>query len=599
VTAVSVDGATNNPTGNPGGPDGEVMLDIEVAGALAPKAAITVYFAPNSSQGFVDELAAAIRANPTAISISWGSSEDAWDSATANATSALFTNAANLGITVCAAAGDHGADDGMGDGALHCVFPASHPYVLACGGTSLTGNTSNSNIIAETVWNDSDGHGATGGGISDQWGIASYQATAGVPVGRAGPARGVPDVAGCADPETGYQVRVDGASYVIGGTSAVAPLWAALACRLVQRAGKRFGLIHTSLYAGVAPGHSPAGFNDITSGNDNGQYGGYNAGPGWDPCTGLGTPNGNALLVPPSPHPVVHVANGGDNTVKIYDPVAGTIAASIAAGPNPFEIAVNPAGTQAWVSDASGSTVTIIDTASRAVTGTVTITSGASPAAVVFTPDGATAYVSDSGNGTIAVVSTASGTVTSTITVGGDPRDSAVTPDGSTVYVADHSQGVVYAISTATHTVTATITLTGGSYPAGLAISPDGSLVYAANNGSANVSVISTATNTVTATIPVGDHPNSVAFTPSGAAAYVVNGGGNTVSVISTATGTVTATIPVGAEPLNVAFNPAGTIAYVTNYNDNTVSVISTATKTVTGTATGFASPRGITIALH
>jgi kumamolisin len=103
--------------------------------------------------------------------------------------------------------------------------------------------------------------------------------------------RGVPDVAGNADPATGYQIYSDGSAQVVGGTSAVAPLWAALVSRLAEATGKRFGLIQPALYAGVAPGVDVAGFRDITSGNN----GAYTAGPGWDACSGLGSPEGTAL----------------------------------------------------------------------------------------------------------------------------------------------------------------------------------------------------------------------------------------------------------------------------------------------------------------
>jgi kumamolisin len=102
----------------------------------------------------------------------------------------------------------------------------------------------------------------------------------------------VPDVAGNADPTTGYSVYADGSAQVVGGTSAVAPLWAALVSRLAQATGKRFGLLQTALYAGVTPGVDVAGFRDITSGNN----GAYAAGPGWDACSGLGSPDGTVLL---------------------------------------------------------------------------------------------------------------------------------------------------------------------------------------------------------------------------------------------------------------------------------------------------------------
>ena len=104
--------------------------------------------------------------------------------------------------------------------------------------------------------------------------------------------RGVPDVSAVADPQTGYQVRVDGQDTVIGGTSAVAPLWAALVARLAQSTGKPLGLVQPLLYDSVAAGAVAEGFRDITVGDN----GAYRAAAGWDACTGLGVPNGTQLL---------------------------------------------------------------------------------------------------------------------------------------------------------------------------------------------------------------------------------------------------------------------------------------------------------------
>jgi kumamolisin len=283
VTAVGVDGAKNQPGQDPQGADGEVLLDIEVSGALAPKAAIKVYFAPNSDAGFLDAVSEAIHASPTpaAVSISWGQSEDDWTAQARTAMDTAFADAVTLGVVVTAAAGDNGSSDGVSDGKNHTDFPASSPNVLACGGTSLT-------TSAETVWNNGSGNGATGGGVSDAFARPARQAAVGVP----GSGRGVPDVAGDADPQTGYQVLVDGQDMVIGGTSAVAPLWAGLIARLAQATG---GLLHgfaDQLYAGARAGASPSGFRDVTSGNN----GNFRAGPGWDACTGLGSPDGTALL---------------------------------------------------------------------------------------------------------------------------------------------------------------------------------------------------------------------------------------------------------------------------------------------------------------
>jgi len=294
VTAASVDGAVNTPGGDPSGADGEVLLDIEVAGSVAPGAAQVVYFAPNTDQGFVDAVTDAAHAatTPTAMSISWGESEDSWTAQSRTALDQALADAAALGVTVCVASGDNGSTDGVSDGANHADFPASSPHALACGGTRLAADAATGTITSETVWNDSPSGGATGGGISDVFPLPSWQANAGVPAPGGTARRGIPDVAGNADPQTGYQVLVDGQREVVGGTSAVAPLWAALVCRLAQARGVKFGLIQPSLYAGVRPGSDVPGFRDITVGNN----GAYAAGPGWDPCSGLGTPEGSALL---------------------------------------------------------------------------------------------------------------------------------------------------------------------------------------------------------------------------------------------------------------------------------------------------------------
>jgi kumamolisin len=295
VTAASVDGASNAPGSDPTGADGEVLLDIEVAGAVAPGAAQVVYFAPNTDQGFIDAVTDAAHAatTPAVISISWGQSEDVWTAQGRSVFDQALADAAALGVTVTAAAGDSGSSDGVNDGKNHCDYPASSPYVLGCGGTQLEANPATGAISSEIVWNEvATGGGATGGGVSDVYPVPSWQASAGVPAVTGTGGRGVPDVAGNAAPLTGYQVLVDGKQHVYGGTSAVAPLWAGLIARLAQGAGKRFGLLQPLIYPGVAPGQDVPGFNDITTGNN----GAYSAGPGWDACTGLGSPDGTALL---------------------------------------------------------------------------------------------------------------------------------------------------------------------------------------------------------------------------------------------------------------------------------------------------------------
>jgi kumamolisin len=291
VTAVSVDGAGNQPVGDPNSADGEVLLDIEVVGAIASQAKIAVYFAPNTDQGFLDAITTAVHDNlrkPSVVSISWGGAESTWTAQSLTAYDQAFQDAGLLGVTVCCASGDDGSTDNVTDGAAHVDFPASSSNVLACGGTRL--ESSGGKISLEVVWNQGAGNGASGGGVSDHFPLPAYQTGAKVPVS-VNPAhftgRGVPDIAGDADPATGYQIRVDGKDAVFGGTSAVAPLWAALIALINQQLGKPVGFLNTTLYAIGA-----SGLRDITTGTN----GAYQAGPGWDACTGLGSPSGQALL---------------------------------------------------------------------------------------------------------------------------------------------------------------------------------------------------------------------------------------------------------------------------------------------------------------
>ena len=290
VTAVSVDGGQNAPTGDANGPDGEVMLDVEVIGAVAPQANIAVYFAPNTDAGFLDAITTAVHDTthkPSVISISWGSAESTWTPQSMTAMDSAFQDAATLGVTICVASGDGGSSDGVSDGADHVDFPASSPYALACGGTSL--QASKTAIASESVWNDGASGGAGGGGVSSFFALPTWQTglqttdSSGqkTPLGK----RGVPDVAGDADPQTGYDVRIDGTDTVIGGTSAVAPLWSGLLARINQLTGKPVGYIQPLLYK------SPGALRDITQGNN----GDFYASVGWDACTGLGSPNGEEV----------------------------------------------------------------------------------------------------------------------------------------------------------------------------------------------------------------------------------------------------------------------------------------------------------------
>ena len=285
VSAVSVHGATNHPTGNANGPDGEVVLDIEVAGGVAANAHIVAYFANNTDKGFLDAITAAIhdqKNRPSVVSISWGGPEANWTQQSMDSFNEVFKDAAMLGVTVLVASGDDGSTDGLTDGAQHVDFPSSSPFVLACGGTQLV--ASGTAITSETTWGGIPNDGASGGGMSGHFPMPSYQTGVVKQPGFTG--RGVPDVAGDADPQTGYQVLVDGVSTVIGGTSAVAPLYAGLVALLNEDTGNRCGFLNPILYSNTSV------CNDITKGTN----GAYNAASGWDPTTGLGSIRGIDLL---------------------------------------------------------------------------------------------------------------------------------------------------------------------------------------------------------------------------------------------------------------------------------------------------------------
>lgn len=276
------------------------MLDIEVAGAVAPGAQITVYFAPFTERGWVDVITKAVHDDihkPSVISISWGFAEgkDIWSEQAIKAVNEAFQAAAAMGVTVCTAAGDDGSRDQIGDdGLTHVDFPASSPCVLACGGTKLEG--SGDTISSEVVWNESsENYGATGGGISDMFDLPDWQKNINIP-SSANPGghigRGLPDVASKADVATGYIILADGQEGLVGGTSAAAPLWAGLIALLNQKLGKPVGYLNPVLYG------LKDVFQDITEGNNNmtDSNGPYQAHSGWDACTGLGSPDGTKLL---------------------------------------------------------------------------------------------------------------------------------------------------------------------------------------------------------------------------------------------------------------------------------------------------------------
>lgn len=269
VTSVGVDGATNSPGG---GADIEVILDICVAGSVAPGANIVVYFAPNSEQGFVDVLTTALHDttnHPEVLSISWGWEPEPFFAASL---SSLMSQFSIIGVTVFASSGDSGSDGGV-------TYPASDPWVTGCGGTT-TENVSGTSFT-QVAW------AGSGGGISDVFLVPEFQTSISIPlsvtsspVGHIG--RGVPDIAGNGDPNSGYLLILNGVPTGLwGGTSAVAPLYAGFVALLNTTLGNPVGYLNSGLY----DPNDPYVYNDVASGSN----GGYNAGSSWDAVTGWGS----------------------------------------------------------------------------------------------------------------------------------------------------------------------------------------------------------------------------------------------------------------------------------------------------------------------
>jgi kumamolisin len=309
VIPISTDGTA---TDSRDGAQGEVMLDVEVIAGLCPKAGIAIYFAEWTEQGWITALDAAVhdqQNDPGVISISWGGAEDTglWTQAAMDQINETLREAAALGVTVCVAAGDDGSSGAVPDGHAHVDFPASSPYVLAVGGTTITAKAGRQPDIA---WKEGDGlradnGGSTGGGVSAVFPVPAWQQNFAVrPINPgARPGRCIPDLAANADWNASpYLLVVDGRAQPNGGTSAASPLVAGLLTLInAQRgAGKRLGYVTPVLYQAMPDGDGAtvgaAGCTDVVYGeNGTSQIGGFMATPGYDAVSGWGTPNGVRL----------------------------------------------------------------------------------------------------------------------------------------------------------------------------------------------------------------------------------------------------------------------------------------------------------------
>jgi kumamolisin len=272
-TDVPVNGGQNSPGTDA---DGEVLLDIQVAAAAyfyctGQIPTIKMFFAPNADSSFVAVIQNAVAAGCDVLSISWGKDESAWDPNVANQVEAAAAAATESGCILFAAAGDNSSSDGA-PGA-NVDMPSSCPHIIGCGGTTKT-------AFSEVVWGDGTPNGnGTGGGYSVLFPPQDWQV--GAPPSPGQPGRMVPDVAADADPNTGYLVVINGQQEPVGGTSAVAPLYAGLFAAF----GQKLGFVTPTLW------QHPEAFTDITQGSN----GSFNAAVGPDPCTGLGVPIGTAL----------------------------------------------------------------------------------------------------------------------------------------------------------------------------------------------------------------------------------------------------------------------------------------------------------------
>jgi kumamolisin len=271
--------------------DEEIALDLQIIASLLPSAKVVVYFAGNTTQSLIGAIKQAVHDDvnkPQVLSVSWGSAETFWTAAARDAMQAVLADAVRLRVSVVFAAGDDLATAGLMDGKAHVWFPASSPYVLGCGGTSPIAGANG--VISESVWND--GFNGTGGGISDMFPVPDYQSKLTLPpsLNDGKTRRGVPDVAGAAARNPGYRIILNGQAVVKDGTSAVAPLWAALIAMANAQRASPLGFVNPALYS------NPALFRSITQGNNRANGKGYDAGPGWNACTGMGVPMGAEII---------------------------------------------------------------------------------------------------------------------------------------------------------------------------------------------------------------------------------------------------------------------------------------------------------------
>jgi len=319
-------------------------------------------------------------------------------------------------------------------------------------------------------------------------------------------------------------------------------------------------------------------------------------------CAGLAVLSAPAHAAP-SGVTTAYVGDQYTGTVSVVDTASGAITATVSVGGYVEAVAVNPAGTRAYAASAVTNVVSVIDTATESVTATIPV--GSNPSAVALNPAGTTAYVMNESSHSVSVIDTGTNAVTATITgIPGFASNLSLNPSGTTAYVASFSPNTLTVIDTGTGTDTITASVPLGGSPYAVAVNPSGTIAYVAVGGDNTIAMVDTATDTVTGTIAIPT-PISLAFTPDGAKLYAVNGGGKeTVSVIDTASSTITATITGFADPQKVAVASTGGTVYLTDQINpsgtvpGTLWAIDTATNTVSANTTGLAGGPNA-LALH
>lgn len=290
VPTIAFKSESGGPFGANPAADRELALDLQVLAGIAPNAKLVIYSAANGTAGLAQALHDAIFDpvnRPHVLSLCWGSSEDTWHDDVRDAVESALSDAVTLNVAVVVASGDYLATGGMMDGSAHVFYPASSPYVLACGGTAFQLDAEGGKIGEEEVWNDDMQQLGSGGGISGKCPVPDYQTGLTLPPSAntgAGPGRGVPDVAAMASKTPGYRVILDGKLLAVPGTSGATPLWAALLTLANAQRTAPLGFPNHALYRNT---HL---FRAITNGDNKLNDVGYDAGAPWNACTGLGVP---------------------------------------------------------------------------------------------------------------------------------------------------------------------------------------------------------------------------------------------------------------------------------------------------------------------